>query len=412
VRHLSRHDHGGVAIVNAKLPRHVSFWLLAVLLGVFLFAATAPSPLYGIYQMRFGFSTITLTAIYAVYAFGALGALLFTGRLPDHLGRRNVVIGALALQIAGMAAFIAADSVKFLYVGRVLQGAATGIATGAISAWLLDLQPPENARLGSLVGGAALIIGLGAGALGTGVLVEYGPSPLRLVYSLLAALYAMSLGLVLLIPDIAQRRPGAFRSMRPQVGVPRQARPTFAALIPSFIATWALGGFYASLGPSLAISLLQTDSRLPGGFVIAALLWAGALASALAREAEPRALVTRGSLVLVAGVAITLVGVAFDSAAGLFAGSVIAGLGFGPAFSGVFRSIAPLAEPERRGALLAAMYIVLYLSFSLPTIAAGIALTRYPLRETTYVYGLAVMGLAVMTSVALSRRSAASTVGT
>ncbi len=411
MRERTRNDSRGIQRGRVRmresrpLPRRASFWLLALLLVFFLFAATAPSPLYGIYQARFGFSSITLTAIYSVYAAGALLALLITGRLPDYLGRKAVVTLALVAQIGGMATFIGGDSVAALYFARIVQGAATGVATGAISAWLLDLQPPENPRFGSVVGGVALIIGLGAGAVGSSALVQYAPFPLRLVYWLLAGVYALGLGLLPFIPDVSERRPGALPSMRPRVGVPREARATFAGLMPSFIATWALAGFYASLGPSLATSLLQTESRLPGGFVIAVLMWAGALASAVFRDVEARTLVVRGSLVVVAGVGLTVLGVVLDSAVGLYAGSILAGLGFGPAFSGVFRSIAPLAEPARRGALLAAMYIVLYVSFSVPTIIAGIAVSRFPLRNTTYVYGLVVMALAAITTVAVSRRS-------
>lgn len=387
-----------------RVPRAASFWLLATLLGFFLFAASAPSPLYAVYRAKWHFSSITLTAIYAVYALGALVALLTTGRLSDHVGRRRVVIVALMVQIAGMLAFIAAEGVGLLYVGRSLQGVGTGIATGAISAWLLDLQPPENPRFGGVVGGVALIAGLGAGALGSGLLVQYAPDPLRLVYWLLAAVFAVALVAMFFLPDVVDRKPGSFRSIRPQIGVPRAARSAFIALAPSLIATWALGGLYLSLGPSLIASLLKSDSRIAGGLLIMALMGTGAVASAFVRRAEPRLIVIRGSLVLVVGVGITLLAVAVGSTVGLYTGSVIAGLGFGPAFSGVIRSLAPLAPPDKRGALLASMYIVIYLSFSVPTIIAGLAVAHYPLRSTTYVYGLAVMALAAMTTVAVSRR--------
>jgi MFS family permease len=121
--------------------------------------------------------------------------------------------------------------------------------------------------------------------------------------------------------------------------------------------------------------------------------------------------VIRGSLVLIVGVAVTLAAVALGSNAGLYAGSAIAGLGFGPAFSGVMRSLTPLAPPTERGAFLAAIYIAIYLSFSVPTVIAGITVARYPLRETTYVYGLAVIALAAITTVAVSRRRTSSDIG-
>src|SRR6266566_3485644 len=92
-----------------KLSRAPSFWLLATLLAFLLFAASAPSPLYVVYEAKWHFSSITLTAIFAVYALALLAALLTTGRLSDHLGRRPVLMLALVVQIAGMVAFIAAQ---------------------------------------------------------------------------------------------------------------------------------------------------------------------------------------------------------------------------------------------------------------------------------------------------------------
>lgn len=388
------------------LPRAASFWLLAVLFVLFLFAASAPSPLYAVYRSRFGFSAITLTAIYAVYAASALAALLLIGRVSDHVGRRRVVVLALVIQIAGFFAFIAAEGVGMLYLGRILHGAGTGIATGAISAWLLDLEPPGNPRLGSVVGGIAPVAGLGAGALGSGLLVQYGPDPLHLVFWLLTVVFSIALVSMFVVPDPVERRPGWLRSMKPQVGVPAGARSLFAALAPSLIAIWALGGLYLSLGPTLAISLLKTDSQLAGGLVIAALMGTAAVASALVRAADPRVILIRGSLVLILGIGITLIAVAIGSIGGLYAGSVIAGLGFGPAFSGLFRSLAPLAPPDRRGALLATIFIVVYLSFSIPAILAGVAVTYFDLRETTYVFGFVVMFLVAITTIAVVRRGA------
>jgi predicted MFS family arabinose efflux permease len=314
------------------------------------------------------------------------------------------VVVALLIQIAGGLMFILAQDVAALYVGRTLQGIATGVGASTINAWLLDLQPGEDARLGSLVGGIAPIAGLAAGALGAGLLVQYAPEPLHLVFWLLVIVFALALAMVVVVPDVAPRRSGWLMSLRPVLGVPPQARSVFIALAPSLVAVWALGGLYLSLGPSLAISLLRTESHVAGGAVIAALLGAGAIASALVAAADPRTLVMRGSLLLVSGVALTLFAVAIGSTLGLYAGSILAGLGFGPAFSGVFRSLAPLAPPDKRGALVASIYVVLYLSFSVPTIIAGIGVGSYGLRDTTYAYGISVMLLAGLTFAASRQR--------
>ena len=384
-----------------------SFWLLGLLLALFLFAASAPSPLYAVWAAEWRFPPSTLTEIYAVYAFGALAALLVAGRVSDHIGRRRVVVIALLIQVAGMLAFVVARGVEELYVGRTLQGIATGVASSALSAWLLDLQPRDPRRLGSLVGGIAPVAGLGGGAFASGLLVRYAPDPQHLVFELLAVSFGLALGLVAVAPDPAARRPGWLRSLRPQLGVPVQARATFIALLPSLVAVWALGGLYLSLGPSLASSLARTESGVAGGAVILALLGTAAVASALTASADPRVVVQRGSLLLILGVALTMVAVATDSSPALYAGSIVAGLGFGPTFSGLFRSIAPLASPDERGGLVAAIYLALYLSFSVPALIAGTAVGAYGLRDTTYAYGAVVMVLAALTVIGSSRTAQA-----
>jgi MFS family permease len=386
------------------MSRSSGFWLLAAVLGLLLAAASAPSPLYAIYAAKWGFSSTTLTAIFAVYALALLAALVTTGELSDHLGRRPVLALALVVQTVGMVAFVAAQSVAALYVARILQGIGTGTATGAISAWLLDLEPPSRPGLGSVVGAVAPMAGLAAGAVGSGLLVQYGPDPLRLVYWLLTCTFLAALAALPRVPDVVPRSQRWLAALRPEIGVPRQARALFAASAPSLVATWALGGLYLSLGPSLAIGILADDSHVAGGLVIAALAGTGALASVVARSRPPQAIVIGGSLVLIAGVGITLLAVALGSPAGLYVGSLIAGLGFGPAFSGVFRSLAPLAAPAERGALLASIYVVSYLAFSVPAIAAGIAVAHWDLRSTTYVYGAIVIALAAATTVAVAGR--------
>lgn len=270
-----------------QISRVASFWSLTLLITFLLAAASAPSPLYPLYQAKFQFSAITLTSIYALYAVGALTALLAAGRLSDHIGRRRVVAVALAIQIAGMVTFIMAQSVEMLYLARVLQGIGTGVASSAISAWLLDLLP-ENQRLGSLVGGIAPMAGLGIGAFGSGLLVQFSPDPMHFIYWFLLVIFLVAFIVALLIPDTMQQKPGWPQSLLPRVGVPPSARSMFAALLPSLVAIWALGGLYLSLGASLSISLLHISGPVAGGSVILALLGSAAVASIITRGRSAR----------------------------------------------------------------------------------------------------------------------------
>lgn len=387
-----------------KLSPGASFWLLAGLLVLLLCAATAPSPLYALYQEMFDFPAITLTVIYAVYALGALVTLLTTGRLSDYLGRRRVLSLAVIGQIAALLVFVAASDVLLLIVARFVLGLASGAALGAIGAWLLDLEPPNSPGIGTLINGVGTLAGLGLGAFGAGLLVEYAPDPTHLVFWILAAGYALALVAIATIPDPVRRKPGWRATLRPTVAVPGPARAMFAAAAPGLVGTFALTGLYMSLGPSLALSLLGTDNRAAGGLVILALIGPGVAAAVALRSHDPGWVVVRSSSILLAGVGLTVLGVWIGSVALLYGGSVVAGIGFGPALSAFLRTVAPLAPPGERGALLSATYVVVFLSFSIPAVLAGAATTIYGLRPTTIGYGIAVLVLAAVTTLAVSHR--------
>ncbi|TMD10922.1 MAG: MFS transporter, partial [Chloroflexi bacterium] len=146
---------------------------------LFLFAAAAPSPLYAVYAAKLHFSPITLTEVFGVYAIALLITLLFTGSLSDALGRRPVILAGLAIQLVSMLAFLFASSVEWLFAARILQGVATGLATSALGASFVDLQPRQRPWLGPVVNSATPALGLALGALTAATLVQYGPDPLR-----------------------------------------------------------------------------------------------------------------------------------------------------------------------------------------------------------------------------------------
>jgi MFS family permease len=134
-------------------------------------------------------------------------ALLITGRVSDHLGRKPVILAAIAAEIAAMACFIAADSTTMLCVARAAQGLATGCALGALSAALAEL-PEGTPTLGAAVTSPAAPFGLAAGGLGSSVLVQYGPAPLRLVYWLIIAALVAGAAVAAAMREPGQRRPG------------------------------------------------------------------------------------------------------------------------------------------------------------------------------------------------------------
>src|SRR6266581_6321149 len=110
------------------------------------------------------------------------------------------------------------------------------------------------------------------------------------------------------MPETVPRRPGWWRTLVPKAAVRAGLRGKFAAVAPGLIAAWALGGLYLPLGPSLAVSLLRSDSHLVGGLGIVALAGAGAIATIARRSAAARRATVGGSLVLLAGVGLISAG--------------------------------------------------------------------------------------------------------
>jgi MFS family permease len=372
-----------------------SFTAIAAIYVLFMTASSAPSPLYVVYQREWGFSAATLTVVFAVYVLGLLAALLVLGGLSDHVGRRPLLAASIALEATALVLFIAADGVPLLLIARLVQGIATGMALTTLGATLVDLNPPQAPGRAGTVNSVVPAAGLALGALGCGALVQFAPAPTRLVWALLLGGMAVAAVAVAVIPDAAVRRPGALASLAPRLGVPAPIRPEFYALVPIMLASWALGGLYLALGPSVAAGLFGLTNHLVGGLVVTLLCGPGAVtAFALRNRPAPR-LVIPGAALLAAGTAVTLGGVLGHSTALSGAGTALAGVGFGISSLATFGTLGRLAAPAQRSELFAVAFVISYLAFSLPAVAAGIASTDAGLRPTSIVYAVIVIVLSL-----------------
>ena len=364
----------------------------------FAASGAAPTPLYHQYQESLGLTPSTITIIFAAYVLSLLAALLTVGSLSDYIGRRPAILAALILNVVSMAMFMTADSATALIAARALQGFATGLATATLGAAILDNDRSHGPVLNSITAFG----GLTAGSLGAGILVTYAPDPRQLVYVVLLALSAVEALILWFMPETRQVRAGALASLRPHVNVPARASRAMVRVTPVTIATWALGGFYFSLMPALV--RVATGATLPvvGGLVVSALTLSGAISVLLLRSALPRRMLSVGTVVLAAGVAITLAGVREQLVWLMLVGTVASGIGFGATFSGAMRTVLPLAQTDERAELLAAFYVVGYLSFSLPAVLTGFAVPIVGLTAAAYVYGGVVILMALASTIAAS----------
>lgn len=384
------------------LSERASFWAAAGVAILAFAANAAASPLYRVYQAQFRFSVTTLTLLFAVYVFALLATLLVLGSLSDYLGRRPVVLAGLVAGAAGCGLFLIAHGVGVLYAARALQGVAVGLITGAASAALLDLRP--NGGFAPLVSSMGPTGGQALGAIGAGALAQYAVAPTHLVWWLLLGGFILGLLAVLAMPEPGTTRRGALSSLRPHVSVPRQARGAFAAAVPALVGVWALVGFYNSLGPSLAALLLHSKNLLWGGVLIFLLAGLGGAALAVLADKDPSSVMLGGCVALIAGALVTFASIETRTPAVLFVGTAVAGLGFGPAFLGAYRSTVALAPPGDRAGLITAIYIVSYLALGIPAVIGGIATSHYGLHDTALVYSVVVAALVAVALGPLIRR--------
>lgn len=384
-----------------------SLWFLAITLLSFLAASTAPTPLYHLYQEHLQFSAATLTLIFGVYALSLLAALLTVGSLSDYLGRKPVIFTAVLLNMLAMLLFINANSVAWLISARVLQGFATGMATAVLSAALLDTDRQQ----GPMVNSVAPLLGMALGAMGCGVLAEFAPLPLQLTYWVLFALFVMQALYVWRLPESVTRQSGVWASLRPTLHVPIQARRMLWRVLPIDLAVWALGGFFASLAPSLVRTATGSTSNLIGGATVAVLTVTGALTIYTLRNRSADKVLLLGASLLPAGVALILLAVHSASLPLFFFGTLVAGGGFGAGFLGALRSIVPLALPHERAGLMSAFYVLSYLAFCLPSLLAGSLTRTFGLVATTDGYGAVLIILSLGALVGLMREQSVEVCG-
>jgi MFS family permease len=236
-----RYPLPSLAPPRRTLPPRIGYAVAALVVGLGLFASVTPSPLYRTYSVLWHFSPLTLTLIYATYAFGVLASLLLAGGVSDDVGRRPVLLAALGALMASSVLFMVAGSAAWLFVARGVQGLATGAALSAASAALLDLHPNRDPAGVGLTTATAAASGIGLGVLASSVLVQLGTLPRVLPYVLLLLLFALAFAGAYWMPEPVGKR-GRFRLTAEWLNVPAVVRRPFFLAALAVISSWSIGG--------------------------------------------------------------------------------------------------------------------------------------------------------------------------
>jgi predicted MFS family arabinose efflux permease len=386
-----------------QLSGRPAVFVLASLVVALLASSAAPTPLYAIYQAQWHFTPITTTVVFGVYAVAVLVSLLTLGKLSDHVGRRPVLLTAIIVHAGSLVIFATATGVPALLTARVVQGLSTGAALGAIGAAMLDM----DRDLGTFANAVAPGMGTASGAILSALAVRFLPDPTHLIYLALIGVLALQATAIGAMRETVSRAPGALASLRPEITLPRALRAPVLTAVPMLFAVWALAGLYAALGPALVHGLTGSGNVVLGSLSLFVLAASAVVAIIVLRRAAARTVMLFGVLTLIAGVIVTVMAVSLGSAPAFFAGSVIAGAGFGSGFQGGIRMAVPLAAAHERAGLVSLLYVVSYLGLGVPAVAAGFGVVDGGgLINTSRYYGAAVVALAALALVGLLKNRA------
>ena len=362
-------------------------------------AASAPSLFYPQIAERLGLIPVATTLVFAVYTFTLLAALLYLGPLSDHIGRRPVVTaGSLALALS-LAMFWFADSLATLLVARALQGLAAGLLIPALSAMMIDFEPPSHPNIAALWNTIGPMIGLGTGALGAALLLDLTPEPTTAVFGPLVLAFLTVAATVWSTPELVPKTRIRRGDLRPRFMVPLHLRRMFTAGVPAIIAGWATNGLFLALGAGLVGSELGGSTHTHAGIVIFALAISGITASSVLQRRSARTISLYATSALAFGTAASIVALALGSYPAYVVSVAIVGSGFGTAFLGVLRTLMPHTASSERAAVMAVIYTVAYLAFGVPTIVAGLLVPVLTLSGTMTVLGAIIIALSLAATV-------------
>jgi hypothetical protein len=357
--------------------------------------ATLPSPLYGLYREHDGLSSFTITVVYAIFAAGTIAALLAVPAVARRIGRRGVMLAAVATMIGAAVLLAAWKDLPGLLVGRFITGIAVGLVAGIAITYLIELhlhRDPNGSPIRARNIGTAINVGaLGIGPLVAGCLAAWVRDPLTVPYLLWIALGAVALVGLAAVPE----------TRAPVTSAPAEKQKT-RAWIPApagtaTLAAFSANGLFAGLsGLFLAVTFHHPSHALAGLTLF--IVFSAGVASQLATTR------LRASLVLALGTVSMLVGLVLlvtavrlssPSLALFLIGGAFIGAGAGAVFKGTTGIVLEAAAPEDRLAMTSQLLIALFVGLSIPVIGAGVALDQGASAPNT-VLGFAILvGLGV-----------------
>ena len=377
-------------------------WLAFIGMVVFTMGTSIVTPLFPLYRDQFNLSAGTITLLFATYTATVVPTMLLAGNLSDWLGRKRLILPAMATITAASLLFAFTTSVPLLFAGRFLQGLAIGMFLGVGAAFVVDGARPEKREAAALLAGVGFRLGFGLGPGLAGLLAQYGSDPIHRPFQWHALLMVVGILAIVAAPETLKRRNG--RGLKVRVGVPAGQFRAFATFIaPAGFLMSFLDATLLSLVPLYMVETLGVRNLALVGLVGFLILATGGLTALVFRRMEPRRAVITGVAASTVGSLLVVGASVAGTAALVILAAAVIGFTNGLILQGGTTICSCVVPMHERGKLVSALFMCCYAG-TVPSVALGYLSRAIGLTATMAVFS-AVAGLIASFVLVVGRRN-------
>ena len=392
-----------------------SAWWVGFALVVGVMGAALISPLYALYQQAWQLRASDISMIYVLYMCGGLCALLFLGRLPDHIGFQRVLLCFLLLTLVGTLISMLAWNLPSLIVGRFMVGVASSLITISATTGLTVLAASGSTRLRpqrvAMVASFLNVLGFGLGPLIGGMAGQWLPQPLMMAY--VAPLVLGCAGVVaialLKLPQSASQAaqlPGRlqWQDCQPRLTWP-QREDSLAFILTCGYPFVAFGvfGLYASMAPLFLQQMIPWSGPVVIGTAIAVILLVSAFIQLVAARLALHRCGFTGMALLVTSNGMLVVNLQMGSILLFVLGVSLTALGHGMCMLAGMTMVGRIAGPDNRAGMLSTYQTIGLLGSMLPMMAVGWIADHWGIQVAVTVFACFVMVLGSVLGLAFVR---------
>jgi MFS family permease len=384
---------------HGVVPHNIGFWLVTAAFVSLQAFGTVPTPLWPLYAVRDGLSSTTVTLAFACMVGGAGASLYLFGDLSDRLGRRRIIVPALAFGVAAAAVMAWWPTLPGLLIGRVLTGVAVGLMASTATTYLSDLyragQPAQpHSRVPATVASVANLGGLSLGPLVAGTLLQWVGQPFTTSYLVFIALMVIGAISVSVSPETVDLALPTSAS-GPKFALRHAQRTVFIGAAAVAFCSFAVFGLFSSVGSLIVHSELHESSPFIWGLAGFLVLGVSALAQTLFTKPAVVRMLVLGLIGVPAGMALVVIAVYNPSLTLYLLGSAIAGAGAGLLFKAALSVAITTAEPGSTAGVLAIFFVAAYLGLGPAPVLLTAATHLISSRSALIVFSAVILAVSV-----------------